>query len=187
MKRPVVLLSLIAVVSLSLPSAARADWLLSPFVGATFGGATEGEHLTYGGSIGYMGARVIGVEVDFGHASDLLNDRYAVDSSATTLMANIIVGVPIGAERGARPYVSGGAGLLRTRITDVDEFFDIDDNSFGVNVGAGVHAFFTDNVGMRADVRYFRTLEDSDSTDDVDLDFGRFDFWRATVGASFRF
>ena len=176
-------------VVLALPAVASGDWLASPFVGVSFGGDTEGQHVTYGGSIGYMGARVVGFEVDFGYAPDLLDDDadYFANSSATTLMANLIVGVPIGATRGARPYVSGGAGLLRTRIETVDRFFDVDDNSFGVNVGAGVHVFLTDNVGLKLDGRYFRSVEDTDGSGDIDLDLGAFDFWRGTVGVSFRF
>ena len=178
-----------AAVLLAVPGVARADWLLSPFVGATFGGATDGEHVTYGASMGYMGARVIGFEIDFAHTPELLNelDSFVADSSGTTLMANLILGVPIGAERGARPYVSGGVGLLRTRIEDVDEFFDVDDNSFGMNVGAGVHVFLTDNVGFKVDARYFRSLEDEDDGSDIDVDLGAFDFWRGTLGVSFRF
>lgn len=178
-----------AAVVLGWPGAARADWLLSPFVGATSGGATEGEHVTYGASLGYMGARVIGFEIDVAHTPELLNDidEFVASSSGTTLMANLILGVPIGTERGARPYVSGGAGLLRTRIEDVDEFFDLDDTSFGVNVGAGVHVFLTDNVGFRIDARYFRSLEDDDEGSDIDVDLGAFDVWRGTVGVSFRF
>jgi len=44
-----------------------------------------------------------------------------------------------------------------------------------------------DNFGLRGDVRYFRSLQDDNGGDDIDLGFGSFDFWRATVGATFRF
>ena len=86
-----------------------------------------------------------------------------------------------------RPYASGGVGLIRTSVADADEFFDIDDNSFGVNIGGGVMGFINDNVGLRGDIRYFRGLQDSDGGDDIDLDFGTFDFWRSTFGVTFRF
>ena len=36
-------------------------------------------------------------------------------------------------------------------------------------------------------MRYFRGVRDTDSSDDVDLELGSFDFWRASVGATFRF
>ena len=45
----------------------------------------------------------------------------------------------------------------------------------------------TDKIGIRGDLRYFRGLRDEDSGDDVDLELGSFDFWRASVGATFRF
>lgn len=170
---------------------ARADWLFTPYLGVTFGGDTEGQHITYGGSIGWMGAGIIGFEVDGAFAPDVFDtddvDLAIEDSNATTLMANLIVGAPIGGEPGVRPYVSGGAGLIRTSVADVDEFFDIDDNSFGVNIGAGVMGFVRENFGIRGDVRYFRGLQDIDSGDDLDLDLGSFDFWRASFGVTFRF
>lgn len=170
---------------------ARADWLLTPYLGVSFGGSTNGEHLTYGGSFGFMGAGIFGLEIDGSIAPDLLErdgdiDFDVTDSSATALMANLIVGAPLGSP-GIRPYVSGGGGLLRLSVDTVDEFFDVDDNSFGVNAGAGIMAFFSNNVGMRADVRYFRSLQDVDRGDVITLDLGTLDFWRATVGATFRF
>lgn len=170
---------------------ARADWLLTPFLGVTFGGATDNQHPTYGGSIAWMGAGVVGVEVDASFVPDLLDADDGVnldirDSNASTLMANLIVGAPLGAP-GVRPYVSGGMGLIRTSVSDLNNLFDIDENSFGVNIGAGVMAFVRQNFGLRGDLRYFRRIQDSDPREGIDLDFGGFDFWRATVGATFRF
>jgi opacity protein-like surface antigen len=171
---------------------ARADWLFTPYLGVSFGGDTEGQNITYGGSFGYMGAGIIGFEFDASFAPDLLDiddgiDLDIAESNVTTLMGNLIIGAPIGGQDGVRPYVSGGAGLLRTSVTTANEFFDIDENSFGINVGAGVMGFVRENFGLRGDVRYFRSVQDSDVGDDIDFDFGSFDFWRTTVGATFRF
>lgn len=171
---------------------ARADWLLTPYFGVSFGGATQGENLTYGGSIAFMGAGIFGVEFDAAIAPDLLDvddgiDLDIADSNATTLMGNLILGAPIGGDRGVRPYVSGGVGLIRTSVSTADDFFDIDENSFGVNAGGGVMIFVRDNFGLRGDLRYFRSLQDSDGGDDIDFDFGSFDFWRATFGVTFKF
>ena len=44
-----------------------------------------------------------------------------------------------------------------------------------------------ENFGIRGDVRYFRSVQDSDAGEDIDFDFGSFDFWRATFGVTFRF
>jgi opacity protein-like surface antigen len=180
--------ALVAVVLTAAP--AHADWLFTPYLGVTFGGDTNGQNVTYGASLGWMGAGVIGFEVDGAFAPDLFDeddglDLAIQDSNATTLMANLIVGAPLGP---VRPYASGGIGLIRTRVADADEFFDIDDNSFGVNVGAGIMGFVSDNVGLRGDVRYFRSIQDSGvDDDDFNLDFGSFDFWRATFGVTFKF
>jgi opacity protein-like surface antigen len=104
----------------------------------------------------------------------------------TTLMGSLVIGAPLG-EPGVRPYAVAGAGLIKSRVSDAEDIFDIDDNSFGINVGGGVHALVRSNLGLRADLRYFRGVRDTDAGDDVDLELGSFDFWRASVGATFRF
>jgi len=111
------------------------------------------------------------------------------DSNVTTLMGNLILGVPIGGQHGAgiRPYVSGGVGLMRSRAEGGDFFDDLDTNDFGMNIGAGMHGFFTDSVGIRGDVRYLRSLQDNEPDDEFDLALSDFNFWRATVGVTFRF
>ncbi len=138
--------AVVAICSLAAtPRTASADWLLTPFAGITFGGDTEGEHATFGGSFAYMGEGVVGFEVDFGYAPEFFSpedddlDIFG-DANVTTLMANVIVGVPIGGTTGGgvRPYFSGGAGLIRTHISDAEDFFDISNNNFGINAGAGV-------------------------------------------------
>lgn len=179
-------LALVALLAAAQPAAA--DWLLTPYLGVSFGGATDGQHVTYGGSATWMGASAIGVEIDGSYAPDLLegSGEIAPKANAATLMANLIVGIPLGAP-GLRPYVSGGAGLLRTSLSSDNDLFNVDDNSFGVNVGAGVIGFVRENVGLRGDVRYFRRVQDSDASDDIDLDLSGFDFWRATFGVTFRF
>lgn len=170
---------------------ARADWLITPYLGTAFGGATSSQHVAYGASAAWMSHGIVGVEFDASIAPDLLDEDDGVilgiaDSNATTLMANVVIGAPLGAP-GVRPYVVGGAGLIRTRVRDAAEVFDLDDNSFGVNVGGGVHAFVRENIGIRADLRYFRGLRDENAGEGIDLELGSFDFWRASVGATFRF
>ena len=190
---------------------ASADWLLVPFVGSTFGGAANfgdlgdfednfEKKVTFGGTATWMGAGVIGLEVDFGVTPNFfevttgLGDFEFGDTNVTTLMGNLVVGVPIGGTRGpgVRPYGTGGIGLFRSRISAGGLFDDLSTNELGVNVGGGVHVFFTDNVGVRGDVRYFRALDQGDAgiLDLINLDVldaVDFDFWRATVGVAFRF
>jgi opacity protein-like surface antigen len=172
---------------------AHADWLLTPFAGATFGADSTKENFTYGGSLAYMGANVVGFEMDFGYTPEFFesdNDDidFIDDSNVTTLMANLVIGAPIGGSGAqVRPYVVGGLGLLRTTVTSADQFFDIANNDFGFDVGGGLYIFFNDHIGLRGDARYFRTLQDPEEDNEFDIAVGSFDFWRATGGVTFRF
>ena len=61
-----------------------------------------------------------------------------------------------------------------------------------MNYGGGIYLFPSPSFGIRADVRYFRTvgdltLEDIDELVGFDLPLPDFDFWRATAGVTFRF
>jgi opacity protein-like surface antigen len=189
------------------PVRASADWLFTPFVGGNFGGNASfsdsnatfddevEKRVDFGASLGWMGNGIVGFEVDFGYSPNFFantigdGDFEFGDSNATTLMGNFLVGAPIGGQTGGgvRPYASGGVGLIRTNISGGDFFDDLTTNDFGMNVGAGLHGFFTDHIGMRGDVRYFRSFQDHDPTGDFDLGLGSFDFWRASVGVTFRF
>lgn len=191
--RKAVIIGALALVALA-PAPARADWLFTPFIGPNFGGETVEQKLNYGASLDYMGAGVFGFEVDFGYSPEFFepadDDLDLIDTSnVTTLMANVIIGAPVGGQLGpgVRPYVTGGIGLIRSHVQDPANLFDVDNNDFGVNIGAGVMGFFNDNVGLRGDLRYFRSLSDPEEDNEFDIDFGSFDFWRGTVGVVFRF
>ncbi len=178
--------------SLSLVAAApaRADWLLTPYLGVTFGGDTPNEQVNFGGSIAFLGAGVFGVEFDAAITPNFFDsdnpNAQLEDSNVSTVMANLMIAAPASTP-GIRPYGSGGIGLIRTRATSVGNVFDVDDNSFGVNIGGGIIGQVNERVGIRLDGRYFRSLQDSDDSDDIDLDLAGFNFWRATLGVSFRF
>ena len=183
-----------ALVLLLLPASAHADWLFTPNIGGSFGGGASGnEHMSWGASIGWMGAGAFGWEADLAYTPEFFEagdgDTDFIDNSnVTTWMANVLVGVPIGGQRGGgfRPYLSGGAGVMQSNVADSDQLFTIDNSEFGVNVGAGAMGFATDHVGFRGDVRYYRQLTDPSEDNNFDIDFGSFDFWRGTVGLTFR-
>jgi opacity protein-like surface antigen len=188
------------------PSRAAADWLFTPFIGANFGGnASFGEfddfddeverRVDLGATIGWMGAGIVGFEVDFGWSPNFFENTIGPgnfefgDSNVTTLMANVLVGAPVGGQTGPgiRPYGSGGLGLIRSQVDGGDFFNDLSTNDLGFNVGGGIHGFFNDNIGIRGDIRYFRSLADNEPDDEFDLALSDFDFWRATVGLTIRF
>ena len=183
-----------ALVLVLAPGTAKADWLFTPNIGASFGGNASGnEHLTYGASIGWMGAGIFGWEADLAYTPEFFEssdgDFDAFDSSnATSWMANVILGIPVGGQTGGgfRPYVTAGAGVLQTNVATADSLFDINNDEFGVNIGFGAFGFATDHVGFRGDLRYFRAVTDPEEDNEFDIDFGDFDFWRGTVGVAFR-
>ena len=197
---------LVFMVTAAAPAKASADWLFTPFVGLNWGGSANFGDVgdfedefekrgTFGASLAYMGAGAVGFEIDFGYSPNFFENTTGSgdfefgDSNVTTLMANITLGAPIGGQSGpgVRPYVSGGAGIIKSRIGDAEDLFNVDSTDWGFNVGGGVAGFFTDNIGLRGDVRYFRSLQDNDSDDDFDLGLSDFRFWRGTVGLTFRF
>src|SRR6185503_16810396 len=50
------------------PASARADWLFTPNIGIGFGGDTpSNDKLTYGASLGWMGAGIAGFEADWSY------------------------------------------------------------------------------------------------------------------------
>ena len=186
------------------PAPASADWTFSPFIGSTFNGelndvdldeSTQNK-LSWGGSLMWMGEGIAGFEVDFGYTPEFFfsdNDNevdFIGDGNVTTFMVNAVIGVPIGGDRGAgiRPYGTAGLGLVRQSVDDVIDVFDADRNSLGFNVGGGIMGMFTDNVGIRGDLRWFRQFSNnSDGLDDLDFDLSGLSFWRGTVGVTFRF
>jgi opacity protein-like surface antigen len=139
-----------------------------------------------------MGIGIIGLEIDFGYSPNFLETdsqleggfRLVGDGNVKKVMGNLLIGAPLG---GVRPYASGGVGLIKTSVDDVGQFFeDVSESDLGLNVGAGIMGFFGDNVGIRGDIRYFRSISDTDFGD-FDITLGDLDFWRGTVGVTFRF
>jgi len=201
--------SLVLITSVAAPGKASADWLFTPFVGWNWGGTANlvdgvdfddefEQKAMFGASLGWMGAGVVGFEADFGYSPNFFEQTVGSgnfdfgDSNLTTLMGNLIIGVPIGGQRGPgfRPYAVGGVGIIKSRIDGAEDLFEVDSTNWGFNVGAGAIFFFSDNVGVRGDVRYFRSLQDDD-IDDLeglfDIGLANFRFWRGTAGVTIRF
>jgi opacity protein-like surface antigen len=187
---------LVMAVLLLLPGVARADWLFTPYGGMTFGqDAKNLEHFNWGGTAGWMGHGIVGFEADFNHTPNFFepkdnnttNTNLFGKNNVTSLMGNVLVGVPVGGQRGGgiRPYASAGVGLLKQNVPGSSDFLDVSRNDWGFNIGVGAHVFASDHVGFRGDVRYVRSLENDEGTPN-DFKVGNFDFWRWTVGVTFR-
>jgi hypothetical protein len=190
--RPV-LVAVFALLALAaLPSSSRAQGTyFTPYIGSSFDSTFDdydfGTKLHYGASLTWLGDGGLGFEVDLGYAPTFFepgeDEFFELDSegSVTTLMGNLVLGATGG---GVKPYVSGGLGLMRSRIESPSELFDFSDNGWGVNVGGGLRVG-SGNFGVRGDLRYFRQLSDLGFINDFEL--GDFSFWRGTVGLSIGF
>jgi hypothetical protein len=153
------------------PAPASADGWIVPFAGVNFAGnsgqalsnAVDASRLHYGVSLGAMGAGIFGVEGDFGYSPDFYGKNDFGGSNVFTAMGNLVIGVPLGGQQGfgVRPYGLFGLGLMRSSVETFGDLADTRADDFGWNFGGGVMIFFSNHVGMRGDVRYFRTFGDT--------------------------
>jgi opacity protein-like surface antigen len=212
MKKTILLTVMLAAVA---ASPARADWLLTPYIGGVFGGASNQftfndtddefeQRMNFGVSFGYYTRGIYGIEVDYSAAPNFFQftggtnnfDLLDLDSSVQTFMGNVVLALPVGGPDGPfRPYVTAGLGTIRTQLRSESDVFDeLTSNDSGYNFGAGAHLLAAGRVGIRADVRYFRGFEAIDDEDPVDNPLFEqpfanevFNFWRGTIGVTFRF
>ncbi len=183
-----------ALMLMLIPASASADWLFTPNIGMGFGGNASGnEHASWGASFGWMGEGIFGWEADLAYTPEFFEagdgDVDLIDNSnVTSFMANAIVGIPVGGQTGGgfRPYLSFGAGVLQQNVQGANDLFEVNNAEFGVNVGAGAMGFMSDHIGFRGDLRYYRALTDPELDNEFDIAIGDFDFWRGTVGVTFR-
>jgi opacity protein-like surface antigen len=202
--------SIVAVAVVAAPRTASADWTLTPFVGWNFGGSADVQgsnaistlnkfekKIDYGASLAGMGKGVFGFEVDFGYSPNFFENstgtnnqfNFTSKSNVTTFTGNAILGIPAGGQHGAsiRPYLVGGVGLIRTNVQDAAQLFSVTSkNDFGYDIGGGLMGFFSTNIGLRGDVRYFRAFNGS-SDNVTGLGLSDFKFWRGSLGLSLKF
>lgn len=178
---------------------ARADWFVTPFVGGNFGGATDQplfgktdaitKPAAWGVSGGWTGGGWLGFEGDVAYAPNFFDsdNTFIATRSVTTVMGNVRVAVPVGGKAGSlRPYVSGGAGLLRPNLAEAGDGAAINGNRFAWNVGGGVTGFVTPHVGITGDLRYVRAMDENEAPNPFGVQFDGLDFWRAAAGVTLK-
>ena len=140
-------------------------------------------------SFGWMGG-IIGFEGDIGFSPDFFGKTDAGGSSVLTFTGNVLVGIPIGGQDGfgVRPYGLAGVGIVRPEGEAFPTSEVFGENKVAWDFGGGLFVFFAQHVGVRAEVRYFRTFEaveffDIDAADEQ----GDLDFTRGTIGFVMRF
>jgi len=202
---PFTLLAVLASLGL-VTSAARADVLITPFVGSNMGGSAssplfravdDGSRTNFGVSLAMMAGGVFGVEADVGYTPrfvgadvDFIGIPISVaQNRVTTAMVNLTAGIPIQGRSGigVRPYAVGGIGLIRQQIDLVGGLVSHTTSDLGYDLGGGLVLFLGRHVGLRGDVRHFRTTGGISVSDLIDLEPGAFNFTRTSVGVTFRY
>lgn len=178
-----VLLVVLGLGLLAAPRTASADILLTPFTGVTFGGDATVHRPTFGASATLVG-RSLGLEVELGRTNNFFGSDQ-VPADVTTLTASVVGGADIRG-RGFKPYFLTGAGLMRTNVSLNNLLGDTSYNNFAILLGGGANVLFTDHIGVRADLRYFRRLERQSDLGIIPI-ASNFDFWRVTIAAQFHF
>jgi opacity protein-like surface antigen len=176
----------LALVALTLNMAAAresgADGFISPLIGYNFGGdancpaitGCEDKRINWGVAFGAMNA-VLGIEEELAYTSNFFGEAPGLSSSVLTVMTNVMLAPAIGP---VRPYVLAGVGLIKTDVElSPSSLLTTSNNSFGWDAGGGLMVLFSDHVGVRGDVRYFRAFQDQTllgiSLGDTKLGFGR--------------
>jgi hypothetical protein len=175
------------------PSTARADFLVEPFFVWTHneetsrwlpGGGAAIEYasgwLLVGGDIGYAG----GFFDPPGNLRDLIATSHVLTISGTA-------GITMPARRDADrffPYFTVGYGWMRQHARDREGLIDVARTDPTINFGGGIRVQLSEFLGVRADIRRFRSLRDPfESPDPLVADLERVSFWRIGIGAVIRF
>lgn len=167
-----------------------------PFIGVNFAGnsgnelsrAIDVERFDWGASFAFMGGGILGIEADIAHSPDFFGRTDIGGSSVLTATGNLLIGIPIGGQTGVgfRPYVLAGLGAIRSKIDAFGDIPRLENTKAAWDFGGGAMFFFGTHVGLRADLRYFRTFSALDLIDVIDRR-GRLDFARASTGLILRF
>lgn len=167
------------------PVIARAELFAVPFMGLKFGGGTSivdlelasgKKKFTMGGALMQISDGLIGYEASFGYVPGYLE---SADSPAGPLVkpgsfavdftGSVIVALPPQFTAGGlRPYGSFGAGLVHVQAADLLQQFQVRRTAPVAYLGGGALGLLTNNVGLRFDYRYLRSL-----TTDVDGSLAR--------------
>ena len=185
------------VLLLAAPTVARAEIFAAPFMGLKFGGGTSifdiefaagAKKFTMGAAVMQIDRGILGYEASFAYVPgyfERTNDLWATGSFAIDLTGSVLLSLPPDVTAGGlRPYFALGAGLTHVQAADKLHLFQVRRTVPVANLGGGAIGLFTNNVGVRFDYRYVRSL----LTDDGSLaNVGRrISYSRLTVGLLLR-
>jgi hypothetical protein len=166
----------VALLLLAAPATARADIFAVPFMGVKFGGgsffdiefAANDAKFTMGGAVMQVDDGILGYEAMFGYVPgyfEKTNELWKTGSFAIDLTGSVLLTLPPSVTAGGlRPYAAVGAGLIHVQAEDSLETFTVRRTVPVFNVGVGAIGLFTNNVGVRFDLRHLRSLTDDDGS-----------------------
>jgi hypothetical protein len=156
--------------AVGIPAQVHAQGYLAPFVGYDVGGDAGScpslvhdcseKKSGYGLTAGFLIGHLVGFEEDLGFAPDFYGKSLSFGSnSVLTAMSNVIVSVPLPL---LRPYASAGGGLMHSHLgLGLGNLTaETNDNSVGYDIGGGVMLMLPFHLGLKADVRNMRSLQD---------------------------
>lgn len=185
MRRTTSTLVLMAALLALFPAPARADFFLIPFAGMKFGGSTSivdlelaaaKKKLALGIAARQTSDRIVGYEVEFTNiASYFANEEVSAirplvktGSYVNDLTGNLVLSLPPGVTGGGlRPYAVVGGGLIHARSADFFDVITVRRTVAALNLGVGATGMFTNNVGVRFDLRFLRSLSTDPPTGSV--------------------
>jgi hypothetical protein len=187
-------------VCLCAPAApARADWLITPFLGTSFASETNflifeegaGSRTTLGASVTWLSDGILGLEADAGHTPRFFEGDdpggLVLTSRVTTVGGNVVLAAPLALTRESlRPYLLGGLGLLQARSNHAAGLFPVDEDLLGLTIGGGAIGLVSARTGLRFDVRRIKAISGADGPF-ARPGVSRLSFWRATVGVTIRY
>jgi hypothetical protein len=179
--------------------AAAAERQIRPFVGVTFGGGTtlldpekaSGKANPAIGVSALVVGEIFGVEADVAHAPGFFQSGdtgLVLSSSVTTITGNVMVAAPHRlTEYALRPYLVGGAGMMRVQRQDYFDVFNIANVYAATDFGGGATGFITSRIGVCWEARYFHTIGRKSQTSGNTFGTDELSFWRASMAIAIRY
>jgi len=191
-RRSSVLLVFMTLIWIGYPRDVRAQGFISPFIGYNFSGDAGCPQITncndkktdWGVSFGALGS-IVGFEAELGYTKNFFGESSAQTSNVLTFMGNLMLAPKIGP---VQPYGLVGLGLIRTAV-EVTALSSNDTNQLGWDGGGGVIVFFSQHVGVRGDVRYFRSFQilDFSNFPNIGITQNKLNYGRVAAAAVFKF
>lgn len=150
--------------------------------GVTFGGRTtlldpqqgvDKTHLQIGGAAALVGDGFFGVEAIAVFTPSLFRGKGSFSEISSpaigqielshgrsfAVMGNVVLTLPRRlTEYSLRPFVSGGFGMMSSSVQDPNGIVTANSDLAGYNIGVGAVGFLSERVGLRFDLRTYRTF-----------------------------